>query len=287
MFIAALIYGGFGSNWPYGVVLALNYIDPSPSCTYTIIEAAETGPSEPAIDPCSQPLTINSTSDISVHSSDHSVTLEANASFSTPTTISSPEVNINAGFSIEAGTCLQVVNAGCAYNGSFDCETQQPQGPISGSGNCTSPFIISCNESHNSTNSNRTNQWSGYGTQSGWTGGEVVYKMTLPAGANRTITLSGLTEDLDMFLASSCSASATLSGSTSIGLANESLNIITQSSGDYYIIIDGWGDAVSSFVLNVSCTNAQAAKPISNKSMKSISKEKAKSMVGKPHIEDQ
>lgn len=277
-------YGGFGSNWPFGVMLVLNYIDPSTICTFTILE----GESSLAPDPCDDPVILTSISDSDVISSDESITLTSGASFEMATTISSQEINILRGFSVDVGTCIQMINDGCDYNGTFTCATDETdesdQNDISGSGSCSSPFIFTCNLSHEGSNIGRPNIWSSYGTTSNWTGGEVTYEISLTPGERRMITLSNLTADLDLFLATRCSSDAVALSSTSVGTTSESLTFSSSSGGTFYIIIDGWAGAQSNFVIDMTCSSQLSAREVSAKSYIVIQKEKEMQMVGDPYV---
>lgn len=275
-------YNRSGRIWPYGVVLVLNYIDPSPNCGYTLIE--ENG--NPTTDPCDEPVILTSSALTEVISSNHSVVIGGGVSFDKATTISAPQIDINSGFSLGKGTCIQIVNDGCNYNGSFTCEPTDPgDNEISGSGTCSSPYIIACNQNHLGSNIGFTNNWSLYGNTVGWTGGEVIYELSLSAGESRLVSLSHLTADLDLLLATSCSAYTVALSSTLEGLASETLNFSTNSGGTFYLIIDGWDGAQGSYELSVTCSSQLSSKEVSTKSKSSVQKVQEIQMLGRPYLE--
>ncbi len=89
-----------------------------------------------------------------------------------------------------------------------------------------------------------------YGT--GYSGPEDLYEFTTPGGAV-TITMSGLTADLDLILMSDCDVNSTFyAESVNAGTNNETITI-TLAAGTYYIYIDGWGGASSDYQLDINC----------------------------------
>ena len=74
-----------------------------------------------------------------------------------------------------------------------------------------------------------------------------------------TIEMTGLTDDLDMFLFSSCSDGGTTNFSHCVGMSdnggtsNETI-VIPNAYGSYYLIVDGFASGVSSgFTISVTC----------------------------------
>ena len=84
----------------------------------------------------------------------------------------------------------------------------------------------------------------------------MAYSFTIPVRHGVTISMTGLTDDLDLFLlrgtGGSCSASSCLTKSILTGTAAESIDM-TLDAGTYYIVADGYSDAISSFTLSLSC----------------------------------
>jgi hypothetical protein len=93
-------------------------------------------------------------------------------------------------------------------------------------------------------------------TWDSWTGPEVAYQFELAAARRVTITLSGLTADLDLFLmgnaADRCDADHCLARSIA-ALTDPETITETIPAGTYYILIDGYMDATGPYTLQLSC----------------------------------
>lgn len=288
-YIGVGVYRGTNyGNWPFGVILVLNYIDPSPSCSYTPIESN----SSPPADPCDEDILLTSVINEDEITTDQTVSISGNASIIQPTTISAQVININAGFSINSGSCLQILNDGCNYTGVLNCEDTQEDSNsgnndnnTSGSGICASPIDLSCGQVHEGGTHNFQNNWSSYGVNNGWTGPEVIYELTLTPGASGVITLSDFDEDLDLLLATSCSSSSVALSSTNPDLVSETLNFSTSSGGTFYIIVDGWQGAASDYRLSYVCSSQLSSEEVSTKSAGAVVKERRFVQVGQPYLE--
>ena len=83
---------------------------------------------------------------------------------------------------------------------------------------------------------------------------EVIYKVDVPANSSLTVTLSGMTKDLDLFIFKGCSVNASCTAkSTNQNNTNE-LVTINGASGTYYIVIDGYNNEQrSQFQLLAKC----------------------------------
>ena len=276
-------YGGFGSNWNYGVVLVLNFFDPSPTCTYTVIYDSNGGTTDPDPDPvgpnpCDEPMSVNGTITDNVLKSNKSVTLGASTTFVRPTTISSPDIIVEAGFTIDNGSCVQFVDEGCAYDGTFDCSTTG-----NGTGTCTSPIALTCGASRNGNNSGQMNTWNSYGNSTGWSGGEVIYSFDMAANSSAIVSLTNLDADFDLLIATSCSNSIALS-SAHTGTTNEQVSFSSVGGGTVYIIVDGWNGAEGSYSISISCASAKGDDLISTKAKYHLKKEQVEHMVCEPYV---
>ncbi len=86
-----------------------------------------------------------------------------------------------------------------------------------------------------------------------YSGMEKVYKFAIDITSDITITATGLTGDLDMFLLNSCDRKNCVAASGAAGNNPESITK-TLNPGTYYIILDGYQGASSPFNISLSCT---------------------------------
>jgi hypothetical protein len=89
-----------------------------------------------------------------------------------------------------------------------------------------------------------------------YSGPEVVFTLTTSSTETVSLTLTGLSGDLDMFALSStaCDGSGCLAGSTNPYAQDESLSYAATAGVPTTIVIDGWEGAVSNYTLSVGCT---------------------------------
>jgi hypothetical protein len=127
----------------------------------------------------------------------------------------------------------------------------------SGQLDCSAAINIGCDETVSGETCNGTNNVISYctGSQSDYESGqEVVYSFTLTEARWLIFTLSDFTEDLDMFLLAGpdCSASDCIFTFNNSGLTEET-HQLPLGLGSYYIVVDGFNGAQSSFQLSTSC----------------------------------
>lgn len=114
---------------------------------------------------------------------------------------------------------------------------------------CEPPGLINCGDVVAGSNSGMVNKITTYNCV-GWdeSGPEMVYLFTTPQDSQVTVTLSDLTADLDLFiLGSPCDASSC------IAYGNDSVTFDALTGISYYIVVDGYSGAQSSFTLSVEC----------------------------------
>lgn len=85
-------------------------------------------------------------------------------------------------------------------------------------------------------------------------GPEVVHTFTTTEDGPVTISLSGLTANLELFLLRSCDRGDCMEYSQNAGTSNEYINEYL-SAGTYYVVVDGFNGAVSDYDLLVECTS--------------------------------
>ena len=123
---------------------------------------------------------------------------------------------------------------------------------------CTNAIPLVCNTPYQGTNINGTNSVSLYTCNNNNTnvennGKEKVHQFTITQAGNVTISLTGLTQNLEMFLLNSCSASSCIGSSSNSGNTAETITKYL-TPGTYFVVVDGYNSAVSNYTLNVNCT---------------------------------
>lgn len=89
-----------------------------------------------------------------------------------------------------------------------------------------------------------------------WTGNEVVYTFTPDFDGQTTLYLYGLQADLDLFVLDECQAGSCVGEHSEAGTSDEILTIDVASGQTYYVVIDGYLGAASTFNLSVECAPA-------------------------------
>ena len=160
---------------------------------------------------------------------------------------SAPNINMNAGFEVGLGNCFEANTVGCAYNGTLVC------GGGGAMGTCASPHVITCGQVYNGDNTGGASAWSSYqaGTYTDLTGPEKIHTLVIPGNTNRTITLSGLTADLDLLVATACDPQTVFGGSATL---NDPEQVVVNNNSAnptmVYIIVDGYQGATSTYALS-------------------------------------
>jgi hypothetical protein len=115
---------------------------------------------------------------------------------------------------------------------------------------CTSAILSGCNIAVPGDNTGGPTNVDEYSCV-GWleSGPEVVYELVVPFSPTTvTVTLSDLSADLDVFLLSACDENACITfGDNSFAVALD--------AGIYYLVVDGYYGAVSSYTLTVECVD--------------------------------
>jgi len=147
-----------------------------------------------------------------------------------------------------AGTYYIIVDgnqgATSTFNLSLTC--------TSTNGTCANPIALNCGDNVNGTNADGGSNINTYFDDQSWTGPELIYEIQIPAG-NVDIQLTGLTADLDLFLVSDCTnANGNLVASSTSSGNSESIST-TVAAGTYYVLVDGYLGATSTFSLAVTC----------------------------------
>ena len=115
--------------------------------------------------------------------------------------------------------------------------------------NCTGAVNLTCGQTYAGTTVGGASNVATYSCQT-WdeSGPEKVHKIVTTSTGTLTATLSNMSVDLDVFILSSCNASACVaSGDITASYANA-------PAGTYYIVVDGYGGVSGTYSLNVTCS---------------------------------
>ncbi len=114
--------------------------------------------------------------------------------------------------------------------------------------NCNNPIALTCGQNYNGTTVGGNSNVSDYSCVS-WeeTGPERVHTITTTSRGTLTAKLSNLgSNDLDVFILSSCDASLCVEGEDDEAVYENA------PAGTYYIVVDGYRGASGSYTLNVT-----------------------------------
>lgn len=86
-------------------------------------------------------------------------------------------------------------------------------------------------------------------------GPEIVHTFTTTEDGPVNINLSGLSDNLELFLLSSCDRGSCMEYSQNAGNNSEHISSYLPA-GTYYVVVDGYNGAISNYTLQVDCSNA-------------------------------
>ena len=131
---------------------------------------------------------------------------------------------------------------------------------------CEPAAVLSCGESLSQRNdgAGSTDEHAFYGCTSWiYSGPEVAVSVATDRDETISLTLSGLSDDLDLYVLQSdaCQAEDCLGSSDGSDTSDESMKF-SATAGEYYtVIVDGYDGAVSDFTLSVDCKGALPVVP--------------------------
>ena len=121
---------------------------------------------------------------------------------------------------------------------------------------CPSAGSLECGIGVASNNGAGANDMQWYACVGGGVSGpELTFSIEPTATTWYDISLTGLSQDLDLYLLSGdqCDGSACIDGSWNGGDADEEIEFEGVAGDSYILVVDGWDGAVSDFVLEVNC----------------------------------
>ncbi|MFQ5600062.1 MAG: PPC domain-containing protein [Candidatus Krumholzibacteriia bacterium] len=128
-----------------------------------------------------------------------------------------------------------------------------PSAPSSAAGelDCSNALVLDCGTSIDTSTVGSANQVDAYGcVEFVESGGEAVFQFTLEIQTEITLTLSGMQEDLDLFLLENCNPLDCIRSSTSV--STETI-VACLSPGTWFVVVDGFNGSSSSFSLSLDC----------------------------------
>jgi hypothetical protein len=142
--------------------------------------------------------------------------------------------------------------------GTLDCGQCLPgescqDGLCHGGGDCLPQETLTCGQVANGTNAGAPALIDSYSCV-GWdeSGPEYVYAFSVPATSQVTLSLGGLTADLDLFvLQGACQPAGCLA------YGDQDLTFQAEAGEVYFVVVDGYAGAESPFTLTVDCGGPQ------------------------------
>jgi len=125
-------------------------------------------------------------------------------------------------------------------------------------GTCVLPIALNCGANVVGNTATGEDNFQNYGGFD-YSGSELIYSFTLVNNSDINIQVTNLVDDVDLYLLSACDpANAIVASSTNGELGDEVINITNQASGTYFILVDGFEEAQSTFTLDLDCDGGQA-----------------------------
>jgi hypothetical protein len=159
---------------------------------------------------------------------------------------------------VEAETCDDGRDNDC--DGHVDCDDDAclaDAGCVAG-GACQGATVIACGEARVADNGGGQYRFDTYPCNP-YTeyGPEAAFRLVRPTSGEVTVRLYGMAEDLDLVLLGASPSGAcsvdTACLATSATTANERVTFTAEAGVPYYLIVDGYNDAVDTFTLAVEC----------------------------------
>lgn len=164
---------------------------------------------------------------------------------------------------LSAGTYYVIVDGWSGAVSNYNLALQCPAGE--GQNSCATPYVLQCGgvyQYNNSVGTNNYSTWYFNGTPHiGMTGKETIHRLTVSNYTNLTLSMFGLSDDLDIYLFSACNNTSGIAFSENSYNQNETIKVDNLAPGTYYIIVDGYNYASSNYTLTVQCSTASSCQP--------------------------
>jgi hypothetical protein len=169
-------------------------------------------------------------------------------------------INSGNGFTLEnvpPGDYYLVAEYDCDGNDVCSCDLQYVCSEPGGL-NCEDAAEVECGDvifdgNFASTGGmNHENDYCGFDSHV-WTGREMVYEFVSNFTGEVTITLTGLTADLDLFIIEDCDPTYCVERSINENSNDETVTFYVNEGGHYFIVVDGYNFSESTFWLSIIC----------------------------------
>jgi hypothetical protein len=129
-----------------------------------------------------------------------------------------------------------------------------------GGGLCSTLLTLSCGASISASNIGGQPTLERYGCSPRLENGrEILYRFDAKATGNVTVTLSGMTADLDLIVVGStagtsgCDPIGACVGASATTNSTETVSFAATAGQSYYLVVDGYAGATSGYSLSVGC----------------------------------
>ncbi len=145
-------------------------------------------------------------------------------------------------------------------DGAVDCADPDCAGNAAcQGGSCAGQGTLSCNGSVSGNTAGGPNDVGSWPCVSWETSGpEAVYAFTPSSSGQVTLDLTGLADDVDLFLTTNgggaCDPDGCIGSSGELDTSNEEIVFTATGGTTYYVVIDAWQGATSPFTLSATCT---------------------------------
>ena len=199
-----------------------------------------------------------------------------------PGCVNPPETNCDNGIDDDADGWTDCFDPDCATDpecatgevcddfvdndgdGDIDCDDSDCSADVNcvDPGECSPIANVGCGDTISGSNfgagsTDNTDEYCGNPLPPGWTGPEVTYLFTPTYDGEVVISLSGLTEDLDIQAIvddGGCDLEDCEANGWNPPPDDEEMDWFAFAGTPYFIVIDGWAGAESNFVMSITCT---------------------------------
>jgi hypothetical protein len=143
----------------------------------------------------------------------------------------------------------------------YDKDNSLPPAETRGTLDCSNAIDAGCGFNYSGNNAGGAVNTEFYNCQPySESGPENVFRLTLGATTNVTVTMAPQGCDLDLFVLASCDENDCIGSSA--GTSTETVVLDCLAAGTYYVVVDGYAGAACGYTLSISCTDCSG--PVEN-----------------------